>query len=99
MEENDGTKRNKKILVMKGFQQREGIDFIEIFSHVLKLTTIRPILSIVTVKDLFLEHLIVKTAFFYGDLEEDIYMMQPHGYIVLDKEHLVCKLKTLETSS
>ena len=36
----------------------------------------------------------LKTAFLHGDLE-DIYMMQPQGYIMLDKEHLVCNLKKI----
>jgi len=46
-EENDGTKRYKAGLVVKGFQQREVIDFNEIFSLVVELTTIKYVLSIV----------------------------------------------------
>jgi len=80
-------------MVVKGFQQREGIDFTEIFSLVMKLTTSRSVLSIVAADDLHLEQLDVKTAFLHGDLEEGIYMMQPHGYIMSEKEQLVCKLK------
>ena len=45
---------------MKGFQQREGIDFNQIFSHVVKLTTIRAVLSIVAAEDLHLEQLDMK---------------------------------------
>ena len=60
----------------KGFQQWEGIDFIKIFSLVVKLTIIRFVCSIVAVGDLYLEQLDIKTAFLHGDLEEDIYMMQ-----------------------
>ena len=60
---------------MKGFQHREGIDFNEIFSHVVKHTTIRSVLSIVATENLHLEELDVKTAFLHGDLEEDIYML------------------------
>ena len=82
-------------LVMKEFQQREGIDFIEIFSLVVKLATIRSLLNIVAVEDLHLEHLDINTVFLHGDLEENIYMMRLHGYIILDKEYLVCKLKNL----
>jgi len=60
---------------VKEFQQREGIDFNEIFSLVVKLTTIRSVLSIVAAEDLHLKQLDVKTAFLHGDLE-DIYMLQ-----------------------
>jgi len=70
------TKRYKARMVVKGFQQREGIDFIDIFSSVVKLTTIRFVLSIVAAEYLHLEQLDVKTVFLHGDLE-DIYMMQP----------------------
>ena len=80
-------------MVVKGFQQREGIDFTEIFFSAVKLTTIRSVLSIVAATNLHLEQLDVKTAFFHCDLEEDIYMMQPQGYIMSEKEQLTCKLK------
>ena len=59
---------------MKGFQHREGINFNEIFSLVVKHTTIRSVLSIVTAKNLHLEQLDVKITFLHGDLE-DIYML------------------------
>ena len=35
----------------------------------------------------------VKSAFQHGDIDEEIYMKQPEGFVVLNKEHLVCKLK------
>ncbi|KAL9274475.1 Retrovirus-related Pol polyprotein from transposon TNT 1-94-like protein, partial [Drosera capensis] len=77
---------------MKGFEQKRGIDYNEIFSHVVKMTTIRLVLSIVTAEDLHLEQLDIKTAFLHGDLDEDIYMVQPEGYQIAGKENLVCKL-------
>ena len=89
-EEHDGSKRYKSRLVVKGFQQKEGVDYTDIFSPVVKLTTIRFVLGIVAAKNLHLEQLDVKTAFLHGDLEEDIYMHQPQGFIVQGKENLVC---------
>ena len=79
--------------MVKGFAQKKGIDFDEIFSPVFKMNSIRTILSLVAMEDLHLEQLDVKTTFLHGDLEEEIYMQQPEGYEVKGKEKLVCRLK------
>ncbi|KAE8676976.1 Vesicle-associated protein 4-1 [Hibiscus syriacus] len=92
-EEHDGSKRYKAKLVVKGFQQKEGIDYNEIFSPVVKLSTIRLVLKIVAAENLHLEQLDVKTSFLHGDLEEEIYMRQPEGFIEAVKKNLVCRLK------
>jgi hypothetical protein len=76
-EEDGGEKRYKARLVVKGFAQKKGIDFDEISSPVVKMTSIRTILSLLAVEDLHLEHIDVKTSFLHGDLEEEIYMQQP----------------------
>ena len=73
--EHDGSKRYKAKLVVKGFQQKEGIDYIDIFSLVVKMSTIRLVLGMVAAENLHFEQLDVKTAFLHGDLEEDIYMI------------------------
>ncbi|KAL9273860.1 Retrovirus-related Pol polyprotein from transposon TNT 1-94-like protein, partial [Drosera capensis] len=57
------------------------------------MTSIRVILGLVASLDLELEQMDVKTAFLHGDLEEEIYMVQPEGFVISGKEHLVCKLK------
>ena len=72
--------RYKARLVVKGFMQREGIDYNEVFAPVSKHTSLRTLLSIVAEQNLEVEHLDVKTAFLNGELEEDIYMTQPQGY-------------------
>ncbi|KAL8115253.1 hypothetical protein AgCh_021912 [Apium graveolens] len=90
--EHDGSKRYKTRLVVKGYQQKKGIDYTDIFSPVVKMTTVRIMLSIVVADELHLEQLDVKTAFLHDDLEEDIYMVQPEGFQVSRKENLVCKL-------
>ena len=83
----------KARLVVKGFGQKKGIDFDEIFSPVVKMSYIRVVLGLTASLDLELEQLDVKTAFLHGDLNEEIYMSQPEGFEVKGKEHMVCKLK------
>ena len=80
--EHDGSKRYKARLVVKGFQQKKGIDCSEIFSPVMKMSTIRLVLGMVAAENLHLEQLDAKMAFLHGDLEKDIYMIQPEGFIV-----------------
>ena len=79
--------------MVKGFAQKKGIDFDEIFSPVVKMASIRIILSLVAAEDLHLEQLDVKTTFLHGDLEEEIYMQQPQEYEIKGKDKLVCRLK------
>ena len=83
----------KARLVAKGFSQIPGVDYNDVFSPVVKHSSIRTFFSIVAMHDLELEQLDVKTAFLHGELEEEIYMDQTEGFIVLGKENFICKLK------
>ncbi|KAJ4703754.1 Retrovirus-related Pol polyprotein from transposon TNT 1-94 [Melia azedarach] len=83
----------KARVVARGFTQREGVDYNEIFSPVVRHTSIRVLLAIVAHQDLELEQLDVKTTFLHGELEEEIYMTQLDGFQVPGKEDYVCKLK------
>ncbi|KAG8475340.1 hypothetical protein CXB51_032188 [Gossypium anomalum] len=85
--------RYKARLVAKGYSQIPGVDFTDVFSPVVKHSSIRALLGIVAMHDLELEQLDVKTAFLHGELEEDIYMQQPEGFRVLEKENYVCLLR------
>ena len=73
-EEHSSNPRYKARLVVKGFSQRKGVDFDEIFSPVVKMTSIRTMLGLAASLDLEVEQMDVKTAFLHGDLEEEIYM-------------------------
>jgi len=85
--------RYKARLVAKGFTQKDGIDYKETFSPVSKKDSLRIILALVAHYDLELHQMDVKTAFLNGDLEEEIYMDQPEGFVSTGKENMVCKLK------
>ncbi|KAG8480615.1 hypothetical protein CXB51_024767 [Gossypium anomalum] len=83
----------KARLVAKGYSQVPGVDFTDVFSPVVKHSSIRALLGIVAMHDLELKQLDVKTAFLHGELEEDIYMQQPEGFTVSEKKDYVCLLK------
>ncbi|KAL1540901.1 hypothetical protein AAHA92_25185 [Salvia divinorum] len=85
--------RYKARLVAKGYLQKEGVDFNEIFSPVVKHSSIRILLSVVAQRNWELHQLDVKTTFLHGDLIETIYMEQPKGFIVSGQEEKVCLLK------
>ncbi|GJW15791.1 putative RNA-directed DNA polymerase [Tanacetum coccineum] len=85
--------RYKARLVVKGFSQKKGIDFDEIFSPVVKMGSIRVVLGLAASLDLEVEQMDVKTAFLHGDLDKEIYMEQPEGFQVKGKEDYVCRLQ------
>ncbi|RVW11901.1 Retrovirus-related Pol polyprotein from transposon TNT 1-94 [Vitis vinifera] len=92
-EEHTSQPRYKARLVVKGFNQKKGIDFDEIFSPIVKMSSIRVVLGLAASLDLEIQQMDVKTAFLHGDLDKEIYMEQPEGFILKGKEDYVCKLK------
>ncbi|CAI7780432.1 unnamed protein product [Closterium sp. NIES-54] len=81
----------KSRLVTKGFQQKEKVDFGEIFAPVVKPVTLRTVLAGAAVKGWHVKQMDITTAFLNGILLEDIYMAHPDGYE--DGTSRVCKLK------
>lgn len=89
----DGTVRClRSRLVVKGYDQEEGIDYLDTYSPLVKSPTIRAILHLATVNNWDIKQLDVKHAFLYGDLTETVYMHQPPGFINSEKPGYVCKL-------
>ena len=80
-------------MVVKDFNQKQGIDFNEIFSPIMKMSSIRVALGMAANMDLEVKQLDMKTTFLHGDLEEASYIKQLQDFKVEGKEELVCLLK------
>ncbi|KAH9669996.1 hypothetical protein KPL70_022027 [Citrus sinensis] len=90
---NDGSLQTFKArLVAKGFKQRNGIDYFDTYAPVARLTSIRVLFAIASLNNLYVHQMDVKTAFLNGDLDEEIYMEQPEGFVLPGNEKKVCKL-------
>ncbi|CAI7924021.1 unnamed protein product [Closterium sp. NIES-53] len=73
-------KRYKSRLVAKGYQQKEKVDYKELFAPVVKPTTLRTLLAGAAIKGWVVKQMDVTTAFLNGVLEEEIFMAQPEGF-------------------
>ncbi|GJT86783.1 putative ribonuclease H-like domain-containing protein [Tanacetum coccineum] len=69
--------KNKARLVAQGYTQEEGIDYDEVFARVARIEAIRLFLAYASFKDLWCIRWIVKSAFIYGKIEEEVYVCQP----------------------
>jgi hypothetical protein len=88
--------RYKARLVVKGYSQRPGIDYGNVFALVARLETIRMVISLAAQNKWKIYQMDVKFAYLNGILEEEIYVEQPMGYVIKGDEKKVLKLiKTL----
>ncbi|KAJ0566228.1 putative RNA-directed DNA polymerase [Helianthus annuus] len=92
-DEKGNVDKYKARLVVKGYKQKYGIDYQEVFAPVIRFETIRLVLALATHHGWHLHQMDVKTAFLNGKLEEQVYIEQPQGYIQKGEEKKVCHLK------
>ncbi len=83
----------KARLVAKGYAQTYGIHYEETCSPIAKMTTVRIIIVVVAAKGWSLHQMNVKNVILHGDLQEEVYMEQPPGYVDQTHPNLVCRLK------
>ncbi|GKF35180.1 zinc finger, CCHC-type containing protein, partial [Tanacetum coccineum] len=89
----DGTiKKFKARLVIQGFKQKSGIDYFDTYALVARISTIRLLIAMASIHNLIIHQMGVKTTFLNGELEEEVYMNQPLGFILPGNENKVCKL-------
>ncbi|GJW81265.1 retrovirus-related pol polyprotein from transposon TNT 1-94 [Tanacetum coccineum] len=81
----------KARLVAKGYTQTYDINYGETFSHVVNIRAIRVLLAMVLFYDYEIWKMDVKIAFLNGHLSEDVYMVQPEGFVDLKHPNKVCK--------
>ncbi|GAU20588.1 hypothetical protein TSUD_297610 [Trifolium subterraneum] len=84
--------RHKARLVVKGFLQKEGIDFNEVFAPVARMETIRLVIAMAHYNGWSMHQMDVKCAFLNGPLDEEVYVTQPPGFIIKEDEFKVYKL-------
>ncbi|KAF3614518.1 putative plant intracellular Ras-group-related LRR protein 7-like [Capsicum annuum] len=87
MKANGTIDKYKARLVVKGFKQKEGLDYFDTYLLVTRITSILMLIALAAVYDLQIHQMDVKTAFLNGDLKEEIYMEQPEGFVVPGKEN------------
>jgi hypothetical protein len=89
----DGTvKKFKARLVAKGFKQKEGLDYFDTYALVARIATIRTLIALTSIYHFEIHRMDVKTTFLNGELEEEIYMHQPEGFVMPNHKQKVCKL-------
>nr|GEV86707.1 retrotransposon protein, putative, Ty1-copia subclass [Tanacetum cinerariifolium] len=92
----DGTiEKYKACLVATGYRQKECQDFFDTYSPVTRITSIRALIAIAAIHNLIIHQMDVMTAFLNGELDKEIYMKQPEGFVVKGQKHKIKeRLKT-----
>ena len=82
----------KARLVAQGYSQRPGINYDETFAPVVRFECIRSVITLATHKNMKVHQMDIKTAFFNGELMEEVFVCQPKEFKQQRKEEFVCHL-------
>jgi hypothetical protein len=85
--------KHKARFVAKGNVQRARINFYEVFAPVARLDSVRLLLALAARESWMVHHMDVKSTFLNGELKEEVYAVQPLGFVKKGEEHKVYKLK------
>ena len=84
---------SKARLVAKGYAQTHGVDYEETLAPVAKMMTVRTVIALVAAKGWHLHQMDVKNTILQGELEEEVYLVQPPGFNSTTHPKVVCQLK------
>ena len=85
--------RLKARFVAKGYAQTYGVDYSDTFSPVAKMTSIRLFISLAATHNWDLHQIDIKNVFLHGDLQDEVYMEQPPGFVAQGEIGKVCRLR------
>ena len=72
--------------MIKGYRKTEGLDYFDTYSPVTRINSIKMVFVIATLRTLEVHQMDVKTTFLNGELDKEIYMEQPEGFLLQDKK-------------
>ncbi|GJS68379.1 zinc finger, CCHC-type containing protein [Tanacetum coccineum] len=79
-------------LIIQGFKQKSGIDYFDTYAPVARISTIKLLIAMTYIHNLIIHQMDMKTAFLNGELEEEVFISQPQGFIMPGNKNNVCKL-------
>lgn len=90
---NGTIQKHKARLVARGYARQQGVGLEETFSPVARFEMVRTFLAFVAQLRCSVYQLDVKSAFLNGDLEKEVYVSQPRGFVIYGEEDKVYRLK------
>ena len=69
-----------------------SVDYFDTYAPMARITPIRILFSLTSIHNLFVHQMDVKTTFLNGDLNDEVYLEQPEGFVIKGNENKVCKL-------